>query len=99
MNIDIKEKKDNKLLSRQEIKAHVTFSGSTPPREELKKEFSKITKAKPELVIIKNIYTNFGAQEADILLHVYTDQEILKKIEQIKEEKKEEKKEEAPAEE
>jgi microtubule-associated protein 1 len=111
MEVKILDKKDEGLLSRTSIKADVTFKGVTPSKEELKKQIASLLKADEKLVVVKNVRTFFGKEEAEVAAYQYESEEDLKKIEPKKkaakekapkEEKKEppkEEKKEAPKEE
>jgi len=81
MEIKIQDKKEQKLLSRTELSAHVTFDGTTPSREDIKKELTKKTKSKEELIIVKHIYTKFGSKEADLIAYVYQDKKVMAVLE------------------
>lgn len=97
MKLEIKNKKENPLLHRTEIKALLTWEGATPSNEKVKKEIASQLKADEKLVIVKHIYTKFGTTTADVLAYLYEDQESMKTIEFLK--PSAEKKEEKPAEE
>lgn len=103
MEIEITEKKDNKLLGRQEIKGSLKFSGATPSQKELTNELTKKLGVKPEQIFVLHIYTEYGATIGKFEVHVYESKEQLEKIVQLgkkaveKATKPAEKKEEAPA--
>jgi len=100
MKVNIKQKIDEPLLSRQRIEGEVAFSGAVPSKEELKKDIASQVKAQPELVNVEHVYTKFGTGNANVLAHVYSDKksfQLLKKKKGKKgSEKKEDKKEPAP---
>ena len=101
MNLDIKEKNENKMLEREEIKAKLSFEGKTPSRKDVHKKATSALGAKPELVIIKKIETRYGEQQADITIYKYANKEVLEKLEPeyLRKKHQEKKKEgEAPAE-
>lgn len=105
MNLKILKKQDNPLLSRIEIEAEADFFNEpTPKKDDVKKKISAMEKADEKLVVVKNIYNNFGAGKASVLAYIYKSEDELKKIEPKKKENKgakpkEEKPEEAPKEE
>jgi len=90
---------ENKLLKRMELKGVISFEGGTPSNDKVRENLAKKYSAKPELVVVKHIYTKFGQTRAEFEANIYSDIEQLKKIEpkqnhpKSKEEKKEEKKE------
>jgi len=96
MDLNITKQEKQPLLSRTEIIAEITFEGKTPSRYDLVKMISKKLKIKPELTLVKHIYTEFGSQKANIEAYTYEDAKIMKvlekKIREIKEPKVEDKK-------
>ena len=110
MELKIMEQK-NSALSRKDITAEVTFENTTPSRQQLKQSIATKAKAKPELLIVKNVYNDYGQRKAIVHAHLYEDEESMKAIEYpkmleknaVKEEPKKEeapeKKQEAPSEE
>ena len=107
MSVDIKSKTDNKLLSRKEVEAEVTFDGPTPRREELRQAISAKIGADPELVVLREVRNTFGRKAVSVVAHAYSSREILMQTEPehirrrdgIGVEKKEEAKEKKPKEE
>jgi ribosomal protein S24E len=101
MRIEITEKKEQPILSRISVKAHIIFDKSTPSAEEVKKNLASALKADENLVIVKEIYTEFGSSEANVYAYVYNSKEEMQKIEPKPKtkEKPAAKKEEKPAEE
>jgi len=103
MKVVINNKKENTLLHRTEIEGKVVFEGATPTRDQLRQEVAKQINSKPDLVVSKNIISNYGGGNATFTAFAYESTEYLQRIEtkkwQKQVEKKEVKKEEAPAEE
>jgi len=101
MQLKITEKKEQPILSRTSVKAHIIFDKSTPSADEVKKALASELKADEALVVVNEIYTEFGKPEADVNAYVYASKEEMQKIEpkpKEKEGKPGEKKEEKPAE-
>ena len=72
MNIEIKEKRDNVLLDRIDVKFIVTHDGEkTPTREALKKALATTLGAKPELTIIERVDSEFGRAVSPGVARVY----------------------------
>jgi ribosomal protein S24E len=83
MKLEIVEKKEQKLLSRLEIKATTSFEGSvTPSNDAVKAAIAKETGKDVKLVVVQNIYTDFGTASATISAHVYDNEEKLKELEE-----------------
>ncbi len=81
----------SKLIDRTELLIEYPHIGKpTPSTNEIKKEVSKETKAKDELIIIKDIITKFGEGTSTIRAYIYNNLEELKKLEKYEEPKKEE---------
>ncbi len=88
MQLKILDKKEQELLSRTAIKAHIIFDKATPSNEEIKKQIASGLKADENLVAVKNIYTEYGKSEADVNAYVYKSAEEMQKIEPKPKEKK-----------
>ena len=73
MEITINDKKENKLLKREDIKAEVLFDEATPSRKDIKKDLIKKIKADPDMVVIKKIRNLFGEKKILITAAVYKD--------------------------
>lgn len=81
MDITIKENKENKALFRNEVVAEMFFEKSTPNRKEIQKAVAKSLKVDETLVIIKQIKTEFGKSKAKITAHIYSNKDIMNKLE------------------
>lgn len=92
MKIEIKEKKENKLLGRTEVKGKVFFEGATPSKEAVWDRLVIEMKGDKELIVVKEIYPRFSYQEADFSAYVYESKEKKEKMEIKKKEKKGEEK-------
>ena len=99
MKINILNEENKPLLSRTEINAEIEFEGSTPSKEEVKKEIAKQKKKNEELVVVKNIYNKFGLNKAKSLIYIYEQKKDMEMIEPKQRKKKEKKKKEAKKEE
>lgn len=82
MEYNIKEKKENALLSRTELSIEIKHSGSANPSyENIKKEIASKLKADEKLIVIKHVYPAFGEGKSDVIAYVYKDETSLKKTE------------------
>ena len=79
--MNIKKKEENKLLGRIEVFADITFSGTTPSRDSIRKDISKEFKTDESLVIIKRINTIFGESKAIVEANIYHKDKALENIE------------------
>ncbi|MBU0532618.1 hypothetical protein KKB44_03935 [Candidatus Micrarchaeota archaeon] len=77
MNVDIKSTVENKLLSRKEIEAEVSYEGATPSRVDIKQSICGKIGANPDLVVLREINTFFGKQMAKIVAHSYENADAL----------------------
>ena len=98
MKVEIKEKTEEPLLSRQRLVGEIAYTGPVPSRDEVKKSISSQLKAQVDLIDVEHIYPSFGAGNAKLLAFAYKDKkalELLKKNKGKKKKKEGEKKEEA----
>ncbi len=76
MEVEIVEKKENKLMNRIEVRFRVDHPGeATPKREEIKKKVSAILGAKEDFVILRKIVSTFGKPVSYGIVHVYNNKE------------------------
>ena len=72
MDLKIIKKQDNPLLSRVEVEAEVEFFNEpTPKKDDVKKKVVSMEKADAKLVVVKNVYGDFGSGKADVLVYIY----------------------------
>ncbi len=81
MELRITHTDEKPLLARKEIKAQISFQGATPSNAELKKALASQAKADENAVVLKGIYTAFGATEAEVNAYIYNSVEDMKKFE------------------
>ena len=81
MQLKILDKKEEELLSRAVVKAHIIFDKATPSNQEIKKQIASESKADEALVVVKNVYTEYGKSEADVNAYIYKSKEAMQKIE------------------
>ena len=105
MKVEIKNKKENKLLHRTEVTGSITFDKATPNRTDVRNEVAGQLKVSADVLVMKRIIGAFGGGSAEFEAVAYESGEHLKRIETAKGQKQVEKKEEpkeeaaAPAEE
>ena len=82
MDIEIKNKKENPVLQRQEITGEIKFTGAaTPSNKQLQEELAKKLGVQQELVAIRHIYGSFGTGKAQFEAVSYATKEQFDKIE------------------
>ena len=81
MNVDIVDKKPEQLMKRIAFTAKTVFEGKTPSRQDLRKEIAKALGAKEDLVVLRQIKTDYGSERAIITGFVYETPETLKRLE------------------
>ena len=81
MQLKITEKKEQPILSRTSVKAHIIFDKATPSAGEVKKALASELKADENLIAVKEIYTEYGSPEADVNAYIYASKEAMQKIE------------------
>jgi len=91
MNAKTVKQSENLMLRRKEYTLDIEFDKATPSREEIKSHVAGISKSKPELVVVKHIYSSFGDKKARATAFVYEKIEEMREVE-LKEKKVFEKK-------
>lgn len=81
VELKITEQKQNTFFSRTEIKAQLLYDGKTPSIPEIRKALASQLKKEESLVIIKNILTKFGSNNAVVEAAAYGKKEDLEKTE------------------
>ncbi len=82
MELEIKNKKENPVLQRQEITGEITFTGTaTPSNKQVHEELTKKLGIQAELVAIRHIYGSFGSGKAAFEAVAYATKEQFDKIE------------------
>ncbi|MFH1642189.1 MAG: hypothetical protein ABIC04_04780 [Nanoarchaeota archaeon] len=84
MEITVSEQKERVLLSRNEIKAELSFTGAVPSKEKVKKEMASKLKIDEKLLVIKGIFTKFKSNTAKVIAYFYLSEEDMQKIEHKK---------------
>lgn len=82
MEIEILNKKKNKLLSREEIKFKVKQNGPTPKKDEMAKKLaSQFNIDNDQLVVISSLRSRKGLSETIGYAKLYDDLNVLTRIE------------------
>jgi ribosomal protein S24E len=82
MELEIKNKKENPVLQRQEITGEIKFTGAaTPSNNQVHEELAKKLGIQSELVAIRHIYGSFGSGKAAFEAVAYATKEQFDKIE------------------
>ncbi len=71
MAITTIKKEEQAMLGRTIITAKASFEGTTPKRDDLRKELAKAAKVSEEGLIIRSIQTHYGGLNADIVAEYY----------------------------
>ncbi|MDD5086806.1 MAG: hypothetical protein PHV16_03570 [Candidatus Nanoarchaeia archaeon] len=79
--MEILEKNEQSLLSRTEVIAKDSYTGSTPSRESIKERLAKALNADKGLLVVKHIYPEFGFGTAKIIAYLYSTKESMNEIE------------------
>lgn len=82
MELTVLKEIDMPFLSRKRITFGFTSAKETPSRKDLIKIVADKVKAKPEVVIIKHIYTKYGSRNAKIIAHIYKNKKDMEVIEE-----------------
>jgi small subunit ribosomal protein S24e len=82
MEIDILEKKENKVLDRTEIKFNCLYEGeATPQLLNVKNKLVALLNTKKEFIVVDSIQPHFGEAKAAGYAKVYDSENSLKDIE------------------
>jgi len=74
--IEIKEEKENKLLSRRELVLVISHgTNPIPSRDDLRNRISNFMNASKEQVIIDKINSEFGTDKTQVFTKVYSSKE------------------------
>lgn len=100
MEIEIEERKENKLLNREEIKCILKYEGKTPERQKIREEIKNAI-GKNGFVVLQYVRQKYGENKAKVYAKIYPSEADARKVEAsyiiarnlgIKEEKKKEEK-------
>ncbi len=65
MEVEVRSKRDNRLLNRLEVRFTLRYDkGTTPDRDSVRQALEKLLKVKEKPVVIDHISTEFGKREA-----------------------------------
>jgi small subunit ribosomal protein S24e len=82
MEIKIIERKENKLLNREEVYAVAEHPGeATPKREEIRKKIAAMVGSDENLTVVTKILSSYRLPISKIWVNVYRDQETMKRLE------------------
>lgn len=88
MELIIKKKEAKPLVEREEIRA-VIKSDVTPSYDQAREAIASKLNKPAELIVVKNVYSEFGKRESDVRAFVYNSIDALKKFEPKPKAKKE----------
>lgn len=83
MKAVIKDKAENVLLGRIEVKGQLSFEGCTPSNTQLINLLAKEFKVDANQVVIKTIKNIYSRQEAQFFALIYKDAQMRSKMERI----------------
>ncbi len=76
------QEKENLLLGRKRYTFEIEHSGkATPKKVEIKEEIAKKLGAEPGKIAVRHVYTNYGANNSKVIVHVYEDEKVMKFLE------------------
>lgn len=77
MELSIKNKEENKLLSMQTLTCEVSYEKAMPSRKQMREAICAASGVDPSLLVIESIKGQFGTQKAIIKAHAYASKEAL----------------------
>lgn len=82
MEVEILEKKENKLVNRIEVRLRILHPGeATPKREDIRKKVAALIGSNEELVVLRKIISSFGKPISYGIVHIYNSKEDMFKWE------------------
>jgi len=82
MEVRIADRKENKLLDREELYVIIDHKGgATPKRDELRKKIAAMVGKEEDLVVIYKIFSVYGVQKSRAIVHVYNNKEAVLRTE------------------
>lgn len=82
MTLEVSNRHDNALLGRVELEIALSHDQkATPTREDVRKQVAEAESTKPKLVIVKRMEPEFGHGRTRGWVHVYKDEEGLRRLE------------------
>ncbi|HHF55693.1 MAG TPA: 30S ribosomal protein S24e [Thermoplasmatales archaeon] len=81
MEIEVENRRENKLLEREEIEFIVKYEGATPPRHKIKEALKNHLNLSGYIVIHK-IQPFFGMMQARVYAKVYPSEAVARQVEE-----------------
>ena len=81
MELKIINQKENALLHRKEIHAHVSFDKATPSNADVMKQLATKLSAAEDVIVMRHIHGGFGKNVAHVEAYIYDSKEQKMKIE------------------
>jgi len=82
MEVRIVDRKENRLLDREELYVIIDHKGeATPKREDLRKKIAAMVGKSEDLVIVYKILSMYGVQKSKAIVHVYNNKDTILKVE------------------
>ncbi len=82
MEIEILSRRENKLLSRLELRFQIRYEeGTTPSRPEIREGLTKELKLKKQVLVIDSVQSQFGKREARGYAKIYESVEEARRLE------------------
>ena len=82
MEIEIKDKKENALLDRIEVRFSVSHTNATTPkRDAVRDELAKLLNAKKDCVIVESMDSEYGRAQTNGTANIYRAVEQIKALE------------------
>ena len=81
MKIENIQEFQNKLLNRKEVVAVISYNGTTPKREDVKKEISGKIGSNIDNTILVKLDSSYGSNKLKCFVNIYKNKEDMKKTE------------------
>lgn len=81
MEVEVVDRRENKLLNREEIHCIIKYNGATPSRQQVKEELKKALGLNG-FIVIHRIRPMFGIMQAKVYAKVYPSEAEARKVEE-----------------
>ena len=79
MEVKIKEKIENQMINRIELRFEINYQQAPPTRLQVRESLAKELNVNPNLVVVRKMHDVFGLRRNVGTAHVYPDENALKK--------------------
>jgi len=79
LELRIKQKEENQMIGRTELKFELVYEQAPPTRIQIREMLAKELNANPNLIVVRKMHNVFGMRKNIGTVHVYPDEATFKK--------------------